>query len=153
MNTTAADRPTAIEPIAPGPELVELLETCDLPTADVYEEKPLIFFGCREAGRLIAVVGVETGPQSALLRSLAVTPDARGRGLAQRLVAFVEHLNAARGVAALYLLTTTAADFFRRLGYVDAARERAPDSIRAGAQFSRLCPDDADFLVKPLDRG
>lgn len=152
MSTAAEERPPPIEPIAPAEELVELLQACDLPTDDVYEEKPLIFFGCREAGRLIAVVGVETGPQSALLRSLAVTPDARGRGLAQRLVAFVEHLNAARGVPALYLLTTTAADYFRRLGYVDTDRERAPDAIRAGAQFSRLCPDDADFLVKPLDR-
>lgn len=152
MNSGAESRLSPVEPIAPDPELVELLQTCELPTDDVYKEKPLVFFGYREAGRLIAVVGVETGPQTALLRSLAVTPDARGRGLAQRLVAFVEHLNAARGVPALYLLTTTAADFFRRLGYVDTARERAPDAIRASAQFSRLCPDDADFLMKLLTR-
>lgn len=152
MADGAQQRPPAIEPIAPDPELVELLQACELPTEDVYEEKPLVFFGCREARRLIAVVGVETGPETALLRSLAVAPDARGRGLAQRLVAFVEHLNAARGVPALYLLTTTAADFFRQLGYADTPRERAPDAIRAGAQFSRLCPDDADFLMKPLNR-
>lgn len=152
MNAGDEQPPPRVEPIAPGPDLAELLQACDLPIDDIYEEKPLIFFGCREAGRLIAVVGVEKGSRTALLRSLAVAPEARGRGLARRLVAFVEHLNAARDVQALYLLTTTAADFFRRLGYVDTARERAPDSIRAGAQFSRLCPDDADFLMKPLAR-
>lgn len=149
----AEERPLPpVEPIAPGPELVELLAACELPTEDVHEEKPLVFFGCREDGHLLAVVGVETGPRTALLRSLAVAPAARGRGLGRRLVAFVERLNAARDVPALYLLTTTAADFFRRLGYVDTPRERAPDAIRAGAQFSRLCPDNAHFLMKPLQR-
>lgn len=139
-----------IEPIAPEPELSTLLSSCGLPVADVYEEKALAFFGCREAGTLVAVVGMETGTDSALLRSLAVAPEQRGRGLARRLVAFVEHLGAARGKQTLYLLTDSAPDFFRALGYADLAREHAPDWIRAGAQFAQLCPDDAAFMSKSL---
>lgn len=139
-----------IEPVAPDEELVALLAACELPTADVHEEKALAFFGCREAGALVAVVGMETGIDSALLRSLAVTPGQRGRGLARRLVAFVEHLSGARGKERLYLLTDSAPDFFRALGYEDVPRERAPDWIRAGAQFSQLCPDDAAFMAKAL---
>lgn len=141
-----------IEPIAPDAELAALLEASGLPTGDLFEDKPLAFFGCREDGRLVAVIGVEVGTESSLLRSLAVAPEWRGRGLARRLVSFVEHLSAARGMSTLYLLTETGADFFRRLGYEDLERERAPQWIRASAQFSQLCPADADFLAKSLDR-
>ena len=151
MNAAEPRQPPVIEPIVPGEELVELLASCGLPTADVYEDKPLAFFGCREDGRLIAVIGIESGEGIGLLRSLAVATDARGRGLAQRLLDFVEHVSAARGTSALYLLTDTAADWFRQRGYVDLAREQAPRAVRASAQFSRLCPAEADFLVKALD--
>lgn len=139
-----------IEPVAPDAELQALLEECGLPVADLFEEKAMAFFGCREDGNLVAVVGMETGIDSVLLRSLAVAPTHRGRGLARRLVAFVEHLTGARGKETLFLLTDSVPDFFRALGYTDVPRERAPDWIRAGAQFSELCPQDAAFLSKSL---
>lgn len=139
-----------IEPVAPDTELRTLLEHCGLPVADLFEEKAMAFFGCREDGNLVAVVGMETGIDAILLRSLAVDPAHRGRGLARRLVAFVEHLAGARGRETLFLLTDSAPDFFRALGYADVARERAPDWIRAGAQFAELCPADAAFLSKSL---
>jgi N-acetylglutamate synthase-like GNAT family acetyltransferase len=149
MAGTTADRPM-IEPIAPDTELQALLEQCELPVADLFEEKAMAFFGCREDGNLVAVVGMETGIDAILLRSLAVAPAHRGHGLARRLVAFVEHLAGARGKETLFLLTDSAPDFFRVLGYIDVPRERAPDWIRAGAQFSELCPGDAAFLSKSL---
>jgi len=139
-----------IEPVAPGRELQALLETCELPVADLFEEKALAFFGCRRDGTLVAAVGMETGIDSVLLRSLAVAPAQRGHGLARRLVAFVEHLAGARGKETLYLLTESAPEFFRALGYSDVPRERAPDWVRAGAQFSQLCPDSAAFMSKSL---
>lgn len=139
-----------IEPVAPDTELQALLEQCGLPVADLFEEKAMAFFGCREGGNLVAVVGMETGIDAILLRSLAVATAHRGDGLARRLVAFVEHLAGARGKETLFLLTDSAADFFRALGYTDVPREHAPDWIRAGAQFSELCPDDAAFLSKSL---
>lgn len=150
MGTADAGTAPPIEPVAPDAELCALLESCELPVGDVYEEKALVFFGCRANGRLIAVVGMETGTDSVLLRSLAVPPDQRGQGLARRLVAFVEHLAGARGKQAIHLLTDSAPDFFRRLGYAETPRERAPDWIRAGAQFSQLCPDSAAFMSKSL---
>jgi len=148
-DTTTATGPV-IQPVAPDSELEALLEACGLPVADLFEEKAMAFFGCREEGHLVAVVRMETGIDSVLLRSLAVDPGHRGRGLARRLVAFVEHLAGARGKETLYLLTESVPDFFRALGYTDVPRERAPDWIRAGAQFSQLCPDDATFLSKSL---
>ncbi|MDX1610204.1 MAG: arsenic resistance N-acetyltransferase ArsN2 [Halofilum sp. (in: g-proteobacteria)] len=154
MAAAADERPLpVIEPVPVEAELRALLAACELPVDDVRADRRLEFFGCREDGRLVAVVGLEPAGEAFLLRSLAVTAEARGRGLARRLVAFAEHLVAARDVRSLYLLTTTAADFFRRLGYVDLERERAPRPVRASEQFSRLCPGDAALLAKSLDPG
>jgi len=152
MSATDTGPPKApvIEPVAPDEAVAALLASCELPTDDIHEEKALAFFGCREDGRLIALVGMETGTDSALLRSLAVAPEQRGCGLAGRLVAFVEHLCGARGLETIYLLTDSAPDYFRARGYREVARERAPDWIRASAQFSQLCPADAAFLSKSL---
>lgn len=150
MNAPGDRQPPTIEPVAPDARLSALLETCDLTTADLFEDKALAFFGCREDDTLVAVIGMETGIESVLLRSLAVAPEYRGRGLARRLVAFVEHLAGARGKETLYLLTDSAPDFFRRLGYEETSRDRAPDWIRAGAQFAQLCPADAVFMSKSL---
>ncbi|MNR54976.1 acetyltransferase [compost metagenome] len=87
----------------------------------------------------------------ALLRSLAVAPEARGSGLGQALVRFAEREAAARHIGRLYLLTNTAAPFFAKLGYQATARETAPPAIRRSAQFSGLCPASASFLSKRLD--
>jgi amino-acid N-acetyltransferase len=88
--------------------------------------------------------------RDALLRSLAVDPGRRGRGCGLALVAAAERHAAAEGVQCVYLLTTTAAGFFERLGYAPAARADAPAAIRACAEFASLCPEDSAFMVKRL---
>jgi N-acetylglutamate synthase-like GNAT family acetyltransferase len=50
----------------------------------------------------------------------------------------------------MYLLTTTAAGFFERRGYVAAARESAPAEIRATREFADICPASSAFMVKHL---
>ncbi|HJW03314.1 MAG TPA: hypothetical protein VJ548_08560, partial [Azospira sp.] len=66
-----------IEPISSLPEVTALLVDNALPTADISAALPLQFFGIREAGALIAVVGLELYPPVGLLRSLAVRTDFR----------------------------------------------------------------------------
>ena len=56
----------------------------------------------------------------------------------------------ARGVTALYLLTTTATTFFQRVGYTAHDRANVPPSIAAATEFSSLCPDTADCLWRDL---
>jgi amino-acid N-acetyltransferase len=53
---------------------------------------------------------------------------------------------AERNLAAVYLLTTTAAPFFRRLGFVNTSREDAPIEVRASSEFSTVCPSTAECL-------
>jgi len=54
------------------------------------------------------------------------------------------------GVRRLYLLTTSAADFFARLGYKRLERDGAPAAIRTTSEFATLCPAGSVFMVKEL---
>jgi hypothetical protein len=94
--------------------------------------------------------GLEVFGSVALLRSLAVAPEARGLGHGKTLVDSIEGYARGLGVTELYLLTTTARPFFESLGYALADRSAAPESIRATREFSSICPGSAAFLVKRL---
>lgn len=138
-----------IEPLDADLELEGLLDLCQLPSDDIYAQH-LEFFGIHRANRLVAVIGLESYDSVALLRSLAVLPDYRSLGLARKLVSFIEARAVQQGVQNLYLLTSTASNFFRSLDYQLAERSVAPLSIQQTAQFSGLCPASASFLAKRL---
>ena len=97
------------------------------------------------------MIGLEGYGAVALLRSLAVAPAWQGRGLGAALLAHAERMARQRGIAALYLLTTTAEAFFTRRGYVRLAREAAPPVLHPTAEFAALCPASAACLTKALD--
>lgn len=97
-----------------------------------------------------AVVGLETHGDVGLLRSLAVAEGLRGGGLGRALTDTVERHARDAGIRTLYLLTTTAADFFERIGYRRSDRAVVPDVIRATSQFSSLCPSSAVLMSKAM---
>lgn len=139
-----------IEAIAERREILPLLEQCGLPVADIAPGPRQEFFGIRGADSLNGLVGIERYGAVGLLRSLAVRPDRRGQGLGQQLVACAEQYAASRGVSSLFLLTTSAADFFAQLGYDRAIRDEAPPAIRESTQFSGVCPASSTFMSKQL---
>lgn len=98
-----------------------------------------------------AVIGLERFGDCGLLRSLAVQPQLRNAGLGGELVDALECQSRGAGVRAVYLLTTTAADFFTRRGYTVVARAQAPEVIQATREFSSLCPSQAVCLRKYLE--
>ena len=101
--------------------------------------------------RLVGVVGLEPLGSFGLLRSLAVAPDCRNTGLAHRLVsACEERAKSLHGISDLYLLTTTAAEYFRKRGFADVPREAVPAAVAGHAQFRALCPASATCLGKRL---
>ncbi len=139
-----------IEPITELNDVVPLLTECGLPVSDISPSQLQQFFGMRSKTGLVAVVGLELYGSVGLLRSLAVSPSHRGQGLAHELVAFAEKVAASQGVNTLFLLTTTASDFFSKLGYVPASRANAPQAIQDSSQFSNLCPSSSSFLCKSV---
>ena len=110
------------------------------------------FFYCGPAVSPEGLVGIEMHGDVALLRSLVVAGACRSSGVRSALVAQAEDHARAMGARALYLLTTTAEDFFRRRGYITAAREGAPPAIRQSREFADLCPESSAFMVKNLER-
>jgi len=98
----------------------------------------------------VGFAGLEVYGDDALLRSLVTLPPVRESGIGAAIVGMLETEARLRGVQAMWLLTTSAAGFFQRLGYAACDRAVVPEAIRATCQFSALCPASADVLVKRL---
>lgn len=126
-----------------------LLERNDLPTADV-ESKLGSLYRCYDGDDPIGVGGVEVHGEVGLLRSVVVERSVRGEGVGTALCEALEERAVGDGVETLYLLTTTAADFFADRGYVEIERTDAPPAIRGTTEFEELCPDAARCLRKSL---
>lgn len=135
-----------------------LLGASGLPTAGVAEllaDRPEDFVVVESAdarGDLVAVAGLEVCGGDALLRSVAVDPAWRGRGLGGDLVRRLIGAADARGLRALYLLTTTAEHYFPRLGFARVDRVDVPAGIAATVEFRSACPASAIAMERPLAR-
>ncbi|WP_168795980.1 arsenic resistance N-acetyltransferase ArsN2 [Paraburkholderia aromaticivorans] len=128
-----------------------LLAENELPVADVGAALLVDFLVAEDAsGRIVGSVGLERVGTDALLRSLAVVQTSRNAGLGARLLARAENLARASGISELWLLTTTAADFFPRAGYVAVNRGSASSGLQASTQFAQLCPASAVCMMKTL---
>jgi N-acetylglutamate synthase-like GNAT family acetyltransferase len=132
-------------------DLARVLDQAGLPSDDV-RLPGRYFFRAANEGRPVGFGGLEGNGPDLLLRSVVVQSDARGQGHGAAIVRLLEERAGVLGAARLHLLTTTAADFFLRLGYQPAARETSPASIAGTAQFASLCPASARYLAKTLPR-
>jgi amino-acid N-acetyltransferase len=139
-----------IDPIELNDEVVALLISEELPVSDLRSSNQPKLFGVRVGGSIIGIVGIESHGNAGLLRSLVVGKASRKAGCGQKLVAKAEAWANDKGVKSLYLLTTTAARYFSRLGYEVVPRNQAPASIVNTAQFTELCPASATFMRKIL---
>ena len=132
-------------------EISKLLSQAGLPTEDLTLDKLKNFLVARqEEGSLIGAIGVEAHGDVGLLRSLVVHPSHRGQGAGKRLTDEIESFAKRKGIKTLYLLTTTAADFFPSLGYHVIQRARVPASIAGTEEFKTICPVPAVCLFKNL---
>src|SRR5690606_38644546 len=102
------------------------------------------------AGEIVGVLGYERHGADALLRSAAVDPAWRGRGIGARRTS--DRVAAARadGLRSIWALTTTAEDYFARLGFAITGRDVVPDAVQASREFAGVCPSTATVLHLPL---
>lgn len=126
-----------------------LLGGADLPTRDV-GESPARFYLAYAGEDCVGCGGLEVHGAAGLLRSVAVADPHRERGYGTAIVASLEERARAADVAELSLLTTTAAGFFRDLGYQAVPRDAVPAAIRETAEFAELCPSSATCMRKRL---
>lgn len=126
--------------------LLDLLTEAGLPTDGVPESLNGFVVAENAEGVLVGGAGIEAYGDKGLLRSVVVAPSLRGTGLGH---ALTEHLIAGagkRGITDLYLLTTTAEDFFPRFGFRPVTRDLVPDVVQASVEFQGACPSTATIM-------
>lgn len=134
------------------PAVEALLTAAGLPLDGVHDALPC-FVVADDDGDIVGVAGIEacgTTGEHALLRSVAVAPTWRSRGLGRALVARTIAEAESRGTKALYLLTTTAESYFPSFGFTTTGRDSVPDDVQATAEFQGACPASATVMVRTL---
>lgn len=137
--------PAAEEDLAP---VETLLVAASLPTDGLRDQFPAAYAVARVDGALVGVAGLERYGAFALLRSVTVLDNLRGRGIARALIE--ERMALARkvGVLRAFLLTTSAPDYFRKLGFEPNRREDAPLEVAGSIEFAHACPASAVCLSR-----
>jgi amino-acid N-acetyltransferase len=128
----------------------QLLAQADLPEAGLLDQFPAAYAVARRGPEIVGVAGLETYERAGLLRSVAVMPTLRGCGIGRALVA--ERMLAARasGLEVIYLLTTSASDYFRAVGFGPVSRKEVPADLAASPQLAGGCCTSADCLALRL---
>jgi amino-acid N-acetyltransferase len=129
--------------------MLALLAASGLPTAGLMDHLESAYVA-RRGSRIVGTAALELYEDGALLRSVAVDQAERGSGLGRLLTERAIGEARARELAAIYLLTTTAEDYFTRLGFAAVTREDVPDSVRASVEFQSACPASATVMRKIL---
>lgn len=135
--------------------LAALLDAVDLPSDAVRREDARgddgQFYVGRLDGDVVCGGGLELQGATALVRSVVVDEDHRGRGFGRTVCDELEAAAERAGATTAALLTTTAADYFERRGYEPVPREDAPRKIRKTRQFAAVCPETATYMEKQLE--
>jgi amino-acid N-acetyltransferase len=141
---TIAIRPAAPEDV---PDVLALLHASALPVEGLEDHLDTLLVAIDGDG-LVGCAGLELYDGGALLRSVAVRATHRGTGLGQRLTGAALDLARARGAAAVFLLTETAASFFPRFGFAETTRDRVPADVKTSVEFVSLCPQSATVMMR-----
>ncbi len=124
-----------------------LLDSSKLPSDDC-DEHIGHFFVAEDRGRIIGAGGLEICGADGLVRSIVITPEHRGNGIAKKIYQQIEDRAYGLGVSTLYLLTESAAEYFKKLGFVVKKRSETPKSIMQTKQFRELCPSSATVMCR-----
>jgi amino-acid N-acetyltransferase len=134
------------------PRVEQLLTRSNLPLVGVKESLG-DFVVAESGGELVGVAGLEVCCDDALLRSVAVAPEWRSRGVGRALVTRAISDAEARGIRALYLLTTSAERYFPSFGFGAISRDQVPADVRATDEFTTACPASAVAMARVLRAG
>jgi amino-acid N-acetyltransferase len=136
-NTTKADL-SAVE---------TLLSASNLPL-DGVRNNFSNFIVAEDAGTIAGAIGLEEFGSVGLLRSAVVSPTHRGSGIGRQLVEQLLEQAGEAGIEEVYLLTTTAEEYFPRFGFTRTTRSAVPDSVKASVEFQGACPDTAIVMTR-----
>jgi HAD superfamily hydrolase (TIGR01457 family) len=142
------------------PALVDLLTSSGLRADDVKDrlDQTVVAELREEPGDVVATACLEeasvgddaTEPgRWGVLRSVAVRPELRARGLGRLVTAAAVSSGRARGIARVLLFTETAERFFEALGFRRIERTEVPAPIAQTAHAAEDCPTAAAMALTP----
>ena len=132
---------------ADRPFIERLLDGSDSPHANldqVFESLYVFEVG----GERLGVIGLAVRETAGLVRSAVIEPSCRGMGWGTEMCNCLLAEAHERDLTELYLLTTTASDFFATVGFVEIDRDTVPAAIRQTTEFTELCPGDAVCMAR-----
>ena len=143
-----------IEPARSGDlaGLLSFLEEVRLPP-DGLEGHLSTALVARRGEELVGCAALEVYEGAALLRSVAVLPGLRRLGLGAQLVWSCLDMARRSGAVQVYLLTETAADYFKRFGFEMTERAQVHPAVKQSVEFTEACPEDVQAMVLILPNG
>jgi len=108
------------------------------------------FIVASENGRLIGCAGLQVAGPDGLVRSMAVHWTRRNAGLGSRLHQRLLFEAMLAGVRTLYVVTTTAEDFFAGHGYRKVAAHVVPPALQASEEFIAFVPGGSTVMSRPV---
>jgi amino-acid N-acetyltransferase len=133
------------------PAVASLLSMAKLAPLDPASQfGPQYVIGLDADDVLAGVAGLEIYGSDALLRSVAVLPGARSKGLGRRLTQDRLEWAAAQGIKQAFLLTTDARGYWERYGFEVIGRDGAPPGIQGSTQWAGGCSVTAVAMRRAL---
>jgi amino-acid N-acetyltransferase len=130
-------------------ELRAFLKAADLPYEDIsLEGNEFTLYTNGDA--IVGSGGLEFYGDHCLLRSVAVAPALRNKGLGELIVLDLIARATMKRVQTISLLTETAQAFFGKRGFERQDRGEAPKEIQASSEFSSVCPVSAVLMTRTI---
>lgn len=130
-------------------QVLRLLGDLHLPSAGVPEWSGN-FVVAELNGEIVGSAGYELYSDGALLRSVAVADRVRRTGLGNQLVIAAMKSAGRAGAKEVFLLTTTAAQYFPRFGFIPIERSSVPASVQDSIEFREACPASAIVMMASI---
>ncbi|MCS3743891.1 MULTISPECIES: arsenic resistance N-acetyltransferase ArsN2 [unclassified Rhizobium] len=134
-----------LAPIWAAEQLKTALAAAGLPIDDVDGPDRAYFRLVDDENQVLGYAGIEAASDEAvLLRSVVIVPEFRSRGYGRHLTEMT--LARIPMASEVYLVTTSAASFFERVGFQVVARDQVPQTILSTRQLSGICPASATIM-------
>jgi len=121
------------------PKILVLLKECDLPVSDINFDKQE-FLVAEINSEIVGSIALEKYGKNGILRSFAVRKAYRNQKIGEKLYNKTIALSKSSGIEQLYLLTTTAEQYFKKVGWKVIDRTKVPEEISSSTEFASVCP-------------
>jgi len=152
-HAAAAGTTISIAPAAGGDfeAIPRLLTSALLPSRDVGLPGQR-FIVASEASRILGCAGLQVAGEDGLVRSMTVHWTRRNAGLGSRLLDRLLLEAVLVGVRTLYVVTTTAEDFFARHGFRKIPADEVPAELRSSEEFTAFVAGGSAVMARPVER-